>query len=54
MKIGDRVKINDYSEAQGDEGVVYYIQANGIILVELDGEGTLWPIWREKELTVIE
>ena len=49
MKAGDRVVINDYSDAQGDHGRIDHIQANGIILVELD-EGCIWPVDGEHEL----
>jgi hypothetical protein len=44
VKIGDRVKIVDGSEAHGDIGIVEFIQDNGIILIELDDYGCLWPV----------
>ena len=57
MKVGDRVVITDYSDADGCKGVIWNIQANGIILVELDADpsldiepGTLWPVDDESEL----
>lgn len=42
-KVGDRVTIEDCSEAQGDKGTILYIQSNGVILVELDA-GCVWPL----------
>jgi hypothetical protein len=51
MKIGDRVIIHDGSDADGDHGVVWDIQANGMVIVELDPdlengieEGCTWPV----------
>jgi len=41
-KVGDRVRIIDHSEAHGDIGVVWSIESNGIVLVELP-QGCLWP-----------
>jgi G3E family GTPase len=35
FKVGDRVVINDYSDAHGDKGIIDTIQENGIILIEL-------------------
>ena len=49
IKVGSRVRIVDGSEANGDLGVVLYIQNNGIIVVELD-QGCVWPITEEREL----
>lgn len=50
MKLGDRVKIVDRSEAHGDIGVIWSLPSledeesgNGIIVVELDN-GALWPV----------
>lgn len=50
MKLGDRVKIFDWSEAHGDIGVIWSLPSlededsgNDIILIELDG-GALWPV----------
>jgi hypothetical protein len=50
MKLGDRVKIVDGSEAHGDIGVIWSLPSlenessgNGIIVVELQGS-TLWPV----------
>ena len=58
---GDKVKIIDGSEAHGDTGIVWFIQSDGIIIVELDAneekgivEGTCWPILEENELEIIE
>ena len=48
FKVGDRVRINDSSEAHGDLGVVCSIQ-NGIISVLLDS-GCVWPVLRELDL----
>jgi len=53
MKEGDRVIIQDFSDAHGDNGTVWAIQDNGIILVELDTSydcSVLWPVTSEKEL----
>lgn len=52
MKIGNRVIIKDYSEAHGLYGVVFDVQDNGIILVELDTE-CVWPVDDEYELEVV-
>jgi hypothetical protein len=41
-KVGDACVICDYSEAHGDKGVIYFVQTNGIILVELDE--CIWPV----------
>lgn len=43
MKIGDRVRIIDYSDAHGDLGKIDTIQSNGLVLVLLD-EGCVWPV----------
>ena len=51
MKIGTRVIVKDYSEAHGLYGVVFDVQDNGIILVELDTE-CVWPVENESELEV--
>ena len=53
FKEGDRVIINDFSEAHGDKGVIWRIENNGIILVELDEEGCIWPVFSEDELKKI-
>lgn len=42
-KEGDRVVIRDGSEANGDAGSVWFVQANGILLIELD-DGGIWPV----------
>jgi hypothetical protein len=51
LKEGDRVIVYDFSEAHGDKGEIYYMQPNGIVMVELDPNdeeeivvGTLWPV----------
>lgn len=51
MKPGDRVIIQDHSDAHGNHGTVWLIQNNGVILVELDPNeediesyGVLWPV----------
>lgn len=49
MREGDRVIVQDHSEAHGDHGTVWHIQDNGIIVVELDS-GCLWPILVGEEL----
>ena len=54
FKEGDKVIINDFSEAHGDKGKIWTIQYNGIILVELDEEGGIWPVFSENELKGIE
>ena len=61
MKVGDKVIIQDFSDAHGDTGTIYAIQDDGIILVEFDAneekgieEGTLWPILSEDELKLIK
>lgn len=53
IKVGSRVRIVDGSEANGDLGVVLYIQNNGIIVVELD-QGCVWPITEERELEEVD
>ena len=53
FKEGDRVIINDFSEAQGDKGKVWKVENNGIILVELDEEGYLWPVFSQNELKIL-
>lgn len=51
MNVGDRVRIIDGSEAHGDKGVIITIQADGLLLVELE-QGCLWPVTAEEiELT---
>jgi hypothetical protein len=57
MKVGDRVKIDDFSEAHGDLGTVYRIQSNGIIAIVLDENEaddvqseTLWVVMSEDDL----
>ena len=42
-KVGDRVIIEDYSDAHGDRGEIHAIQDDGLIIVELD-EGCIWPV----------
>ncbi len=49
-KPGDRVRVVDGSEAHGDLGAVWLVQDNGIVMVELDGYGSLWPILEDREL----
>jgi len=45
VEVGQRVTIADYSEVHGRCGVVFSVQENGIIIVELDGhDETLWPV----------
>jgi hypothetical protein len=44
FKVGDRVVINDYSEAHGDKGIIDTIQENGIILIELIEYGCIWIV----------
>ena len=41
---GARVQITDHSEAHGDIGTVLWVQNNGLIIVELDGEKCCWPV----------
>ena len=41
--VGDSVIVADHSEAHGDKGRVDHIQADGIILVELE-QGCIWPV----------
>lgn len=53
IAVGNRVRIVDGSEAEGDSGTVYAIQANGIILVEL-GQGCIWPLMGEHEAERIQ
>ena len=40
---GDAVEICDNSEAHGDNGTVLWTQADGLIIVELEG-GAAWPV----------
>lgn len=40
---GDRVRIVDGSEANGDTGTIWRIQENGVYLVELDVHHAIWP-----------
>jgi hypothetical protein len=42
-KVGDRVTVRDGSEAHGDRAVVWQVQTNGIVIVELTDHGCLWP-----------
>lgn len=42
LSVGDVITITDYSDAHGDNGIVWRIQDNGIVLVELEN-GCLWP-----------
>lgn len=49
FKVGDRVIINDYSEAHGDKGIIDTIQKDGLILVELTEYGCIWIV-EEHEL----
>jgi hypothetical protein len=37
------VEICDHSEAHGDKGTVLWTQADGLIIVELEG-GACWPV----------
>ncbi len=59
MQVGDKVLIQDFSEAHGDTGTIFAIQKNGIILVELDENqekgiepGTVWPILDAAEIII--
>ena len=54
MKIGDKVKIIDGSEAHGDIGVIWSLSSldDGFILVELN-EDALWPV-SEHEIRPID
>jgi hypothetical protein len=54
MKVGDHVRIIDFSEAHGDLGVIDFIQDNGIILVELTEYGTIWPILEDSEIELVD
>ena len=47
-KVGDAVVIDDGSIAHGDVGKVWCIEADGLILVEL--EECLWPILRADDI----
>ena len=51
FKEGDKVRIVDGSEAHNDIGLVDWIQADGIILVDL-GE-CIWPV-TEQEIRHLE
>ena len=44
---GQRVIINDRSEAQGDTGVVWFIQDDGLIVVVLK-QGCAWVVTEEE------
>lgn len=37
------MEICDHSEAHGDKGIVLWTQADGLIIVELEG-GACWPV----------
>lgn len=50
MRKGDKVIINDYSEAHGDIGTILDIDKYGQILVELDEYDSCWPVDGEHEL----
>lgn len=51
FKQGDKVRVVDGSEAHNDIGVVDWVQADGIILVDL-GE-CIWPV-TEREIRHVE
>lgn len=53
MREGDRVIIRDGSEANGDHGVIWRIQENHIILVQLDEGGGIWPVTEAWELEIV-
>lgn len=57
MKMGDKVIINDCSEAHGDTGTIWKIQSNGSIIIEFDEnkergieKGACWYVDSENEL----
>ena len=52
FKEGDNVIVQDYSEAHGDLGKIWKIQANGIVLIDL-GE-CIWPVYSEEEFARFE
>jgi hypothetical protein len=39
---GDLVEVRDGSEAHGEKGVVSWVQADGLVIVEL--AGCVWPV----------
>jgi hypothetical protein len=46
VKEGDKVLINDHSEAQGYPGKVVDIMMNGLVLIDI-GE-CLWPVYEHE------
>ena len=41
--VGDAVIVSDHSSAHGDKGTIWKIQADGLILVDLE-QGCVWPV----------